>query len=126
MFQRFPVFLIGSGLGAVLDYTVTLALHDLLHVPAYVGLAVAMTISASVTYLFHQFFTFEGRSPLDFCNYIKFMTWSVVIYFMRTVILVVVGKLGVALMFALAFSIAFVSVINYFVSSRAIFIGKSL
>lgn len=121
MFQRLPVFLIGSLVGAIIDYCVTLVLHSWLHVPAALGLALAMVISASVVFLFHQRITFATNGATGGRTYMMFMGWSVVVYVLRAGILLLLEWVGLPLELALLLAIGIASLINYTVSALRIF-----
>ena len=57
--KRFPLFVSGSAMGAVIDYVVTLTASDVLHFRPAVALALAMIISGSVVFFFHVRVTFK-------------------------------------------------------------------
>jgi len=124
--RRYGMFAGGSALGAGVDYAVTLAATRLLGLAPELALGLAMLISATIVFFWHEHVTFgaAGQPGLR-RRYLRFMAWSGLVFGLRAAILRGLIVLGLPLSLALAVAIGVVSVINYLISSRAIFAPKS-
>ncbi len=120
-FKRFPVFVGGSAVGAVIDYTVTLTATGLLHLQPAVALALAMLISGTVVFFFHLRVTFDYSGGSRFRRFVLFMGWTFLIYLLRA--LLMLGGLGIGLPLAIALFVAIgmASIINFAFSSAIVF-----
>lgn len=121
--RKFIVFGGGSIVGAVLDYTVTLFLHDFFSVEPSAALALSMTISASVVFLYHEKFTFgvvgaAGRMR----RYVRFLLLAVLVLALRVALLESLLAGGLSAPLALAIAIVFASVVNFAASSLFVFL----
>lgn len=121
MLRQFSTFLLGSGLGATIDYLLTLVMHAWFDVPPPLGLGMAMMVSVSVVFVFHQRITFSSTTEKSLRRYLIFLVWSVLIYALRAGMLLLFVWLGIGLHIALLLAIGFASVINYLVSADRIF-----
>lgn len=119
--KRFPLFVSGSAMGAVIDYVVTLTASDFLHLQPAAALALAMIISGSVVFLFHVRVTFKYSTEKLLYRYILFMGWTGLIFLLRAVLLQVFLQLGLRLAIALVIAIGLVSIVNFAISSIVIF-----
>lgn len=120
--KQYGIFAGGSGIGAVIDYVVTLLAVRWLSLWPEAALGLAMLISATVVFFWHDHVTFAAaRKPRRMRRYVRFMVWSAVVFGIRAVLLAVLRVLGVALPLALGAAILIASVINYVISDRAIF-----
>lgn len=120
--RRYGLFAGGSALGAVVDYAVTLGAVGLFGLPSTIALGLAMLVSATGVFFWHEHITFgaagmrgKGR------RYATFMLWSGVVFALRAAMLLGLQMLGLPLPVALAVAIGIASIINYMLSSRAIF-----
>ncbi|QNQ64371.1 GtrA family protein [Brucella sp. 6810] len=121
MFKRFPIFVGGSAIGAVIDYVVTLSASNYINLYPAVALALAMLISGSVVFFFHIRITFQYSTHKIFRQYALFMGWTCVIYFLRATMLQICLYTGLPLAVALILAIGLASVINFVISSVIIF-----
>ncbi|MBO6918194.1 MAG: GtrA family protein [Rhizobiaceae bacterium] len=121
MFSRFPVFLVGSVIGAAIDYLVTLLASSLLNINPLIALALSMIISGSFVFYFHLKVTFEDTQGKRFRRYIVFMTWTGVIYVLRALLLELGLFMGMPLAISLAVAIGLASIINFAFSSVFVF-----
>lgn len=125
MLKRFSVFSSGSAVGAAIDYVVTLAASGWLGWdPAY-ALALAMIVSASVVFLFHNSITFRHSQGNLMRRYVLFMGWSGLILVLRAFLLKASLYAGLPLAAALLVAIGLASIVNFAISSVVIF-AKSL
>ncbi|WP_345774337.1 GtrA family protein [Brucella tritici] len=121
MLKRFPLFVSGSAMGAVIDYVVTLTASDVLHFRPAVALALAMIISGSVVFFFHVRVTFKYSTEKLLHCYILFMGWTCLIFLLRALLLQTCLHLGLRLAIALVIAICLVSIVNFAISSVVIF-----
>lgn len=121
MFSRFPIFLVGSVLGAAIDYLVTLLASSLLSINPLIALALSMIISGSFVFYFHLKVTFEGTQGKRFRRYVVFMAWTGVIYVLRALLLELGLFMGMPLAISLAVAIGLASIINFAFSSVFVF-----
>lgn len=119
--KRFPLFVGGSAMGAVIDYIVTLAASDFLHLQPAIALAFAMIISGSVVFFFHVRVTFKYSTETLLHRYILFMGWTCLIFLLRAVLLRACLYVGLRLAIALVIAIGLVSIVNFAISSVVIF-----
>lgn len=120
--KRYALFIGGAALGAVVDYAVTLGLVQLAGISATLALCLAMLVSATAVFFWHDHVTFgAAQTPGKPRRYGVFMGWSGIVYLMRAGLLAGFAALGLALPVALALAIGIASVINYLLSSRVIF-----
>ncbi|TWB47350.1 putative flippase GtrA [Rhizobium sp. ERR 922] len=121
MLKRYPLFAGGSAIGAAIDYVVTLASSTLLKIEPNTALALAMTISASITFLFHDRVTFRGEQDNIRHRFLLFTLWSCFIYLIRALLLYAGLYAGLPLALVLLLAIGLVSIINFAMSSTVIF-----
>ncbi|WP_323054569.1 GtrA family protein [Ochrobactrum chromiisoli] len=121
MLKRFPLFVSGSAMGAVIDYVVTLTASDFLHLQPAIALALAMIISGSVVFFFHVRVTFKYSTEKFLRRYILFMSWTCLIFLLRALLLQACLHLGLRLAIALVIAIGLVSIVNFTISSVVIF-----
>ncbi len=121
MLKRFPVFIGGSAMGAVIDYVVTLSASDVLHLPPTVALALAMVASGSLVFFFHDRVTFGRAKGSLLRRYALFMGWTCLVFFLRALLLQAGLHIGVPLAVALILAIGLASVVNFAISSAVIF-----
>lgn len=119
--KRFPLFVSGSAMGAVIDYVVTLTASDFLHLQPAIALALAMIISGSVVFFFHVRVTFKYSTEKFLRRYILFMSWTCLIFLLRALLLQACLHLGLRLAIALVIAIGLVSIVNFTISSVVIF-----
>ncbi|MFG6082035.1 GtrA family protein [Paracoccus litorisediminis] len=120
--KRYGVFAGGSAFGAVVDYIVTLVAVRALGISPETALALAMVFSATAVFFWHEHLTFGSKGQPGLSRrYILFMLWSVVVWGMRAGMLFLFRMAGMPLYAALALAIGIASVVNYILSSRAIF-----
>ena len=120
--KKYGLFASGAALGALVDYGVTLAAVRLAGLTPSLALGLAMLISASAVFLWHDHVTFAAAGqPGKARRYLAFMAWSVVVFALRAGLLLVFGRMGMALPLALGLAILIASVINYLISSGLIF-----
>lgn len=111
-------------MGAVIDYAVTLFASHYLDLYPAVALAIAMIISGSTVFFFHVRITYRGTTGNLFRRYILFMGWTCLIFFLRAIVLQGGLYTGLPLAVALFIGLAFVSIINFLISTVIIFAKK--
>lgn len=121
--RRYVTFGGGSAIGAVFDYLVTLLAHDLLGFSAGAGLAIAMAVSASVVFVYHERITFGTAGTPWRARYLRFLMLAVLVLVLRVLVLEALIYLGVPVALAIAGAIVIVSVANFGASSMFIFLG---
>ena len=119
--KRFPLFMSGSAMGAVIDYVVTLTASDFLHLEPAAALALAMIISGAVVFFFHVRVTFKYATEKLLYRYILFMGWTGLIFLLRAALLQACLHLGLRLAIALVIAIGLASIVNFAISSVVIF-----
>lgn len=120
--KRYGLFAGGSALGAVIDYASTLGAVRLLGLPPALALGLAMIASASGVFFWHDHITFAAAGmPGKARRYAVFMVWSGIVFLLRAGLLVAFQAAGMPLPLALGAAIVIASVVNYVLSSRAIF-----
>lgn len=124
MLKRFPLFASGSAIGAVIDYVVTLFSSHYLDLYPAVALAIAMIVSGSTVFFFHVRITYRDTTGNLFRRYILFMSWTCLIFFLRAIVLQGCLYTGLPLAVALFIALAFVSIINFIISTVIIFAKK--
>ncbi len=121
MLKRFSLFSSGSAIGAVIDYVVTLTASSwLAWEPAY-ALGLAMIISASIVFVFHNCITFRDAKGNLMRRYALFMGWSGLIFILRAFLLKTTLDAGLPLAAALVVAIGLASIINFAISLVMIF-----
>lgn len=119
---KIVVFASGSAAGAVIDYLVTLTINHYAGVSPVLALAMAMTVSASAVFLFHEFITFSpSSSHIRSRRYLAFVILAVVIFAIRSGVLKLLLWFGMSVWLGLLFAIGGASVINFWVSKEKIF-----
>lgn len=124
--RRLAVFLTGSGMGAVIDYLITLFLAGRLG--PELSLALAMAFSSSLVFLYHQRITFadlshdQGTTQTTARRWFRFVLLAVMVYILRAVILRGGLIIGMRLDIALILAILIASGVNYLLSRFVIFI----
>jgi len=117
MLKRFPLFALGSAMGAFVDYVVTLSAISFLYLNPAVALALAMAISGSGVFFFHVHVTFQYSAVKSFQQYVLFVAWTCLIFFLRAIFVQACLHIGLHLAVALIVAIGFVSIINFVISS---------
>lgn len=119
---RFFLFGIGSTLGALIDLTLGMALLRL-GFSAWTALGLAMIVSASVVYVFHQKRTFGGvySSALRLRRLGMFLVSTAAIYVFRVLVFEWLREGGLADFPALGLALVASVVVNYTVSRALIF-----
>jgi putative flippase GtrA len=120
MLKRYSLFAGGSAIGATIDYAITLTASDLADLPPTIALGLAMILSASVIFFFHDRITFRARVGVRH-GFFLFMLWSGLVFLMRTLLLKMGLYAGLPLAAALLLAIGLASMINFVVSSALIF-----
>ncbi len=121
MLRRLSLFASGSVIGAVIDYVVTLALSRWANLDPAVALGLSMIISASVVFRFHSRITFDEANDNLLRRYVLFMGWSMLVFFLRALLLKAGLYAGLPLAIALLVAIGVASIVNFTVSSAVIF-----
>lgn len=121
MLKRFSLFASGSAIGAAIDYVVTLVATSWIKLDPAFALGLAMIISASVVFFFHDHITFQGAKSNLVRRYAMFMGWSGLIYILRAFLLKAFLYTGLPLALALLVAIGLASIINFAISSAVIF-----
>lgn len=124
MLKRFPRFASGSAIGAVIDYIVTLCSSHYLNLYPSVALAIAMVISGSTVFFFHVRITYGDTTGNLFRRYVLFMVWTCLIFFLRAIVLQGGLYTGLPLAVVLLIALAFVSILNFIISTVIIFAKK--
>jgi len=119
--SQYFVFLTGSGLGAVIDYVLTLGLLYGLNIEIKTALALAMCISVIVVFFFHHRFTFAPSKEVMLKELlVRYIALAVIIYGFRALFLRLTEDIvPVSIQLALSFCAA--SILNFAVSKRLIF-----
>jgi putative flippase GtrA len=125
MLKRYSLFAGGSAIGAAIDYALTLAASDFVNFKPTIALGLAMIISASIIFFFHDRITFHDARDNARHRFFLFMLWACLIFLIRALLLRVGLYAGLPLAVALLLAIGLASVINFAVSSAVIF-GKKL
>jgi putative flippase GtrA len=125
MLKRYSLFAGGSAIGAAIDYSLTLAASVLVNLRPTIALGLAMIISASIIFFFHDRITFHDARDNVRHRFFLFMLWACLIFLVRALLLRVGLYAGLPLAVALLLAIGLASVINFAVSSAVIF-GKKL
>lgn len=120
--KRFFVFGLGSTLGASIDFILAWVLL-IKGFNAFVGFAVAMSISATVIYFYHEYLTFNDRCNSQFskARLSQFLTSTLMIYGFRVVLFYGLTALQVLEVIALMVALVSSVFINFFVSKLLIF-----
>lgn len=121
MLKRLGLFLGGSALGAVIDYAVTLGAVRLLGADPTLALGLAMILSASAVFAWHDRITFPGARGSRLTRYVRFMAWSALVFALRALLLALFLRAGLPLAVALALAIGVATVVNFAVSRALIF-----
>ncbi|MCP8894150.1 GtrA family protein [Shinella daejeonensis] len=121
--KRFFTFGGGSLIGAVIDYAATLLAIRFLGLSPQVALALAMTVSASVVFCYHETITFPGRKTTRLLpRYVRFMLLAALVLALRVAALHVLTIAGLPVPIALAIVIVVVSLFNFAASSMFVFL----
>ena len=123
--KRFLVFGGGSLIGAVIDYVATLAAHGFLGTSPSLALAVAMIVSGSAVFFYHDRITFRTAGAGWPQRYAKFMALAVLVLLLRVVVLELFLRSGFPVPLAVAAAILIVSVANFAASSMLVFLKGS-
>jgi putative flippase GtrA len=120
-YSQYAVFLTGSGLGAAIDYVLTLGFVHGFEIELTTALAIAMCISALAVFVFHHRFTFCMSEETTLAAMLfKFFVLAVVVYGLRVLFLWLTdGLMPISIQLALSFCAA--SLINFLVSKMIIF-----
>jgi len=119
--KQFLIFLTGSGLGAAIDYVLTLAIFYMSELDVTRGLAISMCISSVTVFFFHRWLTFESGSKVPLAAALmKFLALAVFIFVVRAILLwALEGFLPIPIQLAIALAAA--SIINFLMSKYFIF-----
>jgi putative flippase GtrA len=119
--SQYFVFLTGSGLGAAIDYVLTLSFVYAFKIEIKTALALAMCISVLVVFYFHHRFTFDpSKETRVRAMLVRFVALAVIVYGLRALVLLLTQDLmPVSIQLALSFSAA--SLLNFTVSKMLIF-----
>lgn len=121
--KRFFTFGSGSLVGAIIDYVVTLLLVEFAELPASVALALAMALSATVVFFFHETITFAGpKASHPRMRYLRFMLLAALVLALRVIALYAFTAAGLPVSMALIIVIVLVSVFNFAASSILVFL----
>ncbi len=123
--KRFVTFSGGSVLGAAIDYALTMLCYHLLRMDPSVALALAMTVSASVVFLYHEKITFRASGPGRGSRYLRFAALAVLVLGLRVIAVRALTAAGLPVALALAIAIVLVSILNFAASSMLIFLRPS-
>lgn len=120
--KRFLLFGFGSTLGAFIDFFVTLLLMQQGFNP-FVSLALAMSISATLVYFYHEFLTFNEHRAANYSHsrLSQFLTSTLMIYGFRVALFYGLTALQILEVIALLVALVLSVFINYFVSKLLIF-----
>lgn len=123
--RRFFIFGIGSTVGALIDFALSLVLLQA-GVSSWLALALSMLVSANVVYAIHQKVTFSDLSSGDLHagRLAAFILNTVVIYFFRLALFELLLLAGLAVALALCIALIASVVINFAVSRILIFSGQ--
>ena len=136
-YKNFIIFIIGGGVGALTNWSISFVLTSLLGLHYVVSYGLAQVINISVNFLWHTFITFkESSEPLK--RFVKFIMLSLctallsifLVYVTKEFILdnfyhIIVWKYDVNYLAAIIGITFIVSIINYVISKYWIF-KKSL
>lgn len=123
--KRFLVFGGGSLIGAVIDYVATLGAHAFLGTSPSLALAVAMVLSGTVVFLYHDKVTFRTAGAGWPQRYAKFMALTALVLLLRIVVLELFIRAGFPVPLAVAAAIVIVSIANFAASSMLVFLKGS-
>ena len=123
--KRFLIFGGGSLIGAVVDYVATLCAHAFLGTPPSLALAVAMVVSGSIVFLYHDKVTFRTSGAGWPERYAKFMALTALVLLLRVVVLELFVAVGSPVPLAVAAAIGIVSIANFAASSMLVFLKGS-
>lgn len=123
--KRFLVFGGGSLIGAVVDYAATLGAHTFLGTSPSLALAVAMVVSGSIVFLYHDKITFRTSGAGWPKRYAKFMALTAFVLLLRVVALELFIAAGAPVPLAVAAAIVIVSIANFAASSMLVFLKGS-
>lgn len=121
LLNKFSVFIIGSLQGMIIDYLVALFLNYYFNIFPVVGLALAMTISSSVVFLFHEFVTFSPSGHGRRRRYFMFVALTILIFLTRSTILVLLMRVGATVTLGLLSAIGLTTIISFTISQKKIF-----
>ena len=123
--RQYGLFIGGSALGAAVDYAVTLTAVRVAGLDPALGLGLAMLLSASAAFFWHQRLTFaHSRGAGTGRRYLAFMAWSALIFALRAALMTLLTHWGLRLEIALAVAIVAASAVNFLVSRAVIFRNK--
>lgn len=119
--SQYFVFLTGSGLGAAIDYVLTISFLYAFKIEIKTALALAMCISVLVVFYLHHRFTFDpSKETMVRAMLVRFVALAVIVYGLRALVLLFMQDLmPVSIQLALSFCAA--SLLNFTVSKMLIF-----
>ncbi|MDO6964388.1 GtrA family protein [Rhizobium alvei] len=120
--KSFIVFGGGSLLGAIIDYFITLSLHNHYGLSPGVALVLAMVVSSLVVFLYHDHITFRVAEKGALVRYGRFALLTVLVFGLRFVVLNGLMAWGASTEIAVIVAIVAVSIINFGISSAFIFL----
>ena len=120
--KRFVLFGLGSSLGAGIDFLVTWYLLNQ-GFNAFAGFTVAMSISATLVYFYHEYLTFKDQCDDQYSHtrLSQFLISTLTIYGFRVAIFYALTAVHVLEVIALLIALVSSVFINYFVSKLLIF-----
>lgn len=126
LLRQFVVFGGGSVIGAIIDYVLTLVLHDRLGLAPWLGLTLAMAVSSTVVFIYHERITFGTHGRQWQNRYLRFMILTLIVLGLRIVTLDLLLDCGLSVYLAVALTLALVSIVNFAVSSTFVFIKRHI
>jgi putative flippase GtrA len=120
--KRFFLFGLGSTFGACIDFLVTwLLLQQGLN--AFISFALAMSMSATLVYFYHEYLTFKEHrdSSYSHTRLSQFLTSTLLIYAFRVTLFYGLTALQVLEVIAILVALVSSVFINFFVSKLLIF-----
>ena len=120
--KRYIVFGGGSLLGACIDYVGTLALNEALEIAPWIALGLAMFLSATVVFVYHERVTFRMGGGRWHRRYLRFLLLAIGIFILRAGVLNFLVSDNLSVPFAVAVAILLISVVNFVASSALIFL----
>lgn len=123
--RRFFIFGIGSTVGALIDFTLSLLLLKL-GLSGWLALALSMLVSANVVYAIHQKVTFADLDSADLHagRLTAFVLNTALVYLFRLALFELLRLLGLAVAVALCIALVASVGLNFAVSRILIFSGR--
>ena len=121
--KQYIIFIIGSVLGAIIDYFLVLLLVIHFMLPEWGALGISMLISSIVVYKYHSHITFKitkNNSTVK-NSMLKYILLSVIIYLFRLIALKFFALWFISFPLVLFLSLLLVSIVNFILSKLIIF-----